>query len=79
MSRTHGRSGYEGGCRCDICKDAKAAHSKVQLVKRIVNVPLADLKHGSYSTYQNYACRCVPCCAANTEYMRAYRLRKAEA
>lgn len=34
-----------------------------------------ELKHGYYSTYTNYGCRCDACKAARAEHMRDYRAR----
>lgn len=33
--------------------------------------------HGSYSTYRNRDCRCLPCREANARYMQDYRRRSA--
>ena len=36
-------------------------------------LPLDDPRHGLYSSYQNYRCRCAKCKRANADYMRRYR------
>ena len=33
-------------------------------------------EHGRYTTYVNYGCRCAPCTADNTRYIREYRERR---
>ena len=38
-----------------------------------VMVTVADVQHGSLSTYVNWMCRCSPCADAGHEYQAAYR------
>lgn len=38
--------------------------------------PDIEPPHGRYPTYCNYGCRCQPCTADNTRYVREYRERK---
>ncbi|MFD6218642.1 hypothetical protein [Nocardia salmonicida] len=67
------------GCRRDDCTAAATSAAKDvrkrRLAMRIVRDgrPYAErdsrghlLPHGDASTYQNWACRCLPCTAANT-------------
>jgi hypothetical protein len=35
-----------------------------------------EVEHGLYETYINWACRCVPCKAANAAYQRDLQKRK---
>lgn len=39
---------------------------------------MSELPHGTRSTYQRLGCRCVPCKAANAQYMTHLRTMKAK-
>jgi hypothetical protein len=71
--RTHpGPGAYNGGCRCDECKEAhrlRCAAVKAALAAR----PREDVPHGTDSGYTNWACRCALCCKVNSDRSRAYR------
>ena len=67
-------------CRCDECRQANTKRQKVYRMKRFaLLVPDADgrlvttgpVEHGIYTTYCNWACRCLPCSAAWSERMKA--------
>lgn len=70
--KQHGYITYTRGCRCDICRAAKAEYSRKQraaaserraneFTKGRYTVP--DITHG-YSGYANYGCRCWQCTEA---------------
>ncbi len=64
MAHAHGRSStYSAGCRCQLClvahravgaKSRKAAEARLR-----ANPSLA--RHGRYSTYSYWGCRCQLC------------------
>jgi hypothetical protein len=73
----HGLSAYSNrGCRCDVCKAAKA-ESRRKRNHRNPNGVIA--KHGTISRYSNNKCRCDECRAAAAEYARGWRERKRSA
>ncbi len=50
-----------------------------QRAKRINGgLPEGDHRHGKYTTYVNWGCRCEPCKLANTEAGRAFREGRAK-
>lgn len=72
----HGATAYrDRGCRCDTCREAHAEKqrggterrraSRVLVDGRLV-APLPAEKHGRWSTYVNYSCRCDPCVQAGS-------------
>lgn len=70
----HGANGYNNlGCRCPICKSAKAEARR----RRVASAPPDKIPHG-LNGYTNYGCRCEPCRAAKSEEMRAVRERRAQ-
>lgn len=74
---THGRlSSYNSGCRCDDCREAVADYQATRISRAVVPPP-GDPRHGRYSTYINYRCRCSLCTQANTAYCRGYKTRRA--
>lgn len=73
---SHGTAtSYNRGCPCDLCKAKNTARNttlrnqrtaqRVLIHGRLV-APLPPEKHGKYSTYVNWKCRCIPCTDANT-------------
>ncbi len=79
----HGTAtGYEaGGCRCRPCRDAAmAARRKVRRRRReLVADGSRPVAHGTWAGYLTDKCRCPECKAFRSEYMKAYRARKAAA
>jgi hypothetical protein len=77
---SHGYGGYSRGCRCEVCKDAKA---KYMSAKRRAATQSAQpgeavtgVTHGTRSAYKDKGCRCGKC----VEYIREYyRERQAAA
>jgi hypothetical protein len=77
MTETHGYSPYTHGCRCQVCRDAKAAYmrdkrSRGHKVRRFVESRpgagrnyVDGITHG-YAGYQDYSCRCEVCRAASS-------------
>lgn len=65
---THGRSRYERGCRCLVCKAANTAHCARVRASRLARllaspVPESDPGHGRINSY-NAGCRCEACSTA---------------
>lgn len=55
------------GCRCQPCRDAKAAYMKAWRYangERLAADP-GFAEHGHASTYVNYRCRCMACTNAH--------------
>lgn len=68
-------TGYWGGARvCKICKREQARERR-----RTRRLDADDPRHGVYSTYSNYTCRCEPCGRAYAAWRTALRERKAAA
>lgn len=65
---THGYSGYSNGCRCQVCRDAKAAYMAGRRAAAFTadNAPEQDpaVTHGTRSAYEERGCRCGACIAA---------------
>jgi hypothetical protein len=68
---THGYAGYGNGCRCQTCKDAKAAYMSEKRTEATKNAmpgqPVDGAKHGTRVAYKDHGCRCSQC----VEVMRA--------
>ena len=78
VAPTHGLSAYIiFGCRCRVCKDAKAAYARQLRATHAARPPAATVEHGTRNAYDNRCCRCQECRAANAEYFRTYRRRRA--
>lgn len=59
--------GYQMGCRCDVCKRAKARDAmRVKRAERSARLKADPTlrMHGDSNTYTNWGCRCTLCCAA---------------
>jgi len=69
----HHNGYYVDGCRCDLCKAACAAYTRMMRAKRRANIPLHD--EGSRHLYANFGCRCELCKAANATYLAEFRAR----
>jgi hypothetical protein len=74
------------GCRCEACTAAwrnkvRAARTErrrsflAEVDGRLVS--MADVAHGSASTYSNWGCRCEPCVVANSALKAEQRRRVA--
>ncbi len=80
-------AGYRSGCLCDLClaysARAKAQENATTRARRARQhqqmadgLAPASVKHGRFSTYREWGCKCVPCTRAA---MKAGRLSKARA
>lgn len=75
----HGYSAYTAGkCKCTVCRAAKAERQRQLRARHRRSLLLVDrhgkgrhvvsgIKHG-YSGYQEFACRCMVCAVARSEY-----------
>jgi len=69
----HGLSRYKGGCRCDVCKQAKADSRKSKGLRR----PNGTIpEHGTTTRYTKHGCRCGECRSAMAAHARNYRAGK---
>lgn len=88
MSVEHGYNRYSNGCRCEVCRAAKAQRqreSRAAWSRRRDWVKtfgsggrhyVDGITHG-YSGYANFHCRCEVCTAAKAAAQsRAYRQRR---
>ena len=83
MADEHGYIPYTHGCRCDTCREAKAAYMREKRARSARKRKLAAAGGGRHfvpqtqhgiSGYQNHGCRCDDCCAAkSTAGMRESR------
>jgi hypothetical protein len=68
--RRHGTySSYTGGCRCDLCADARRAYMRQKKTKQ-------QAPHGTNYGYSKLGCRCEHCREAQRLYKAAYRAAK---
>lgn len=77
---------YGYGCKCGDCREAHAAY-RLELYYRRKNMrrlllgrwmqadlpPDGPWRHGLYSTYMGWSCRCDPCSDAYSEAIQRYR------
>ena len=72
----HGYSRYSLGCRCAVCKGAKAAYMRTKRQTAAARRLLAEdpttfvakgITHGTYAGYADAACRCALCLTAKAE------------
>ena len=64
----HGKlSGYQRGCRCDRCRDARREYTN-----KLKNRPTPLHVHGTRNGYSAYGCRCDEC----YEAMQAYNFER---
>ena len=74
----HGYGPYTNGCRCDICRAAKAAYqANRRAAASLATTPVPDgLTHGR-AGYEEHGCRCEICVKAKREeWVRSSRLRR---
>lgn len=67
----HNYSSYTRGCRCDVCRRAKADYQRDLVARRRAN-GTPDHVHGTFNGYRNYGCRCDRCTEANRLRMAEY-------
>lgn len=84
----HGYNAYTHGCRCEVCRAAKAAYVRVkraearQYSRRHVGGEYIarGITHGTISGYRDSMCRCPECKAVKRAVdRRHYAARKARA
>lgn len=67
---THGASGFNRGCKCNICTQSNRDKSNsFRLAKK--DLPKDGIKHGK-TGYISYSCRCEICTEAQRTYCRNY-------
>jgi hypothetical protein len=67
----HSYTGYTHGCRCRICKDAKATYVRDRRKTAFLAAgfledsaaPVPGVTHGTRSAYEERGCRCPQCVA----------------
>lgn len=71
---------YDRGCRCDDCRSANTArHAQVVARMQARGLPPGDPRHGTYTAYTQWACRCERCLAAGAETNgKRYRANRGE-
>jgi hypothetical protein len=61
----HGYSAYSNGCRCQVCRDAKAAYMsskrKEATASAQAGMSVESARHGTRVAYKDYGCRCETC------------------
>lgn len=71
----HGYGKYtNGGCRCDVCRQAMATYQRAARARRAA-LPERQIPHGTVNGYANYDCRCDSCAAAKRAANREFRER----
>ena len=74
--RTHGYNAYAHGCRCQVCRDARAAYSRNQRAQAAAQAApgraVAGAKHGTRRAYKDHGCRCDVCTAAMRAIWRGW-------
>lgn len=78
----HNYNGYTNGCRCEICRAAKATYmrEKRQGAARERDDAAGEyvapgITHGTYAGYADSACRCGSCKQAKADADRGRRRR----
>jgi len=68
--QTHNYNGYAAGCRCDVCKAAKAAYMRDRRTPdRERN---SSFTHGTRAGYEEHRCTCTKCRTAHLASDRRY-------
>ena len=67
--RTHGYGGYTQGCKCGICRAAKAAYMAKRRAEalRATDKVIEGIRHGTRYAYEERGCRCDVCMAAQVQ------------
>lgn len=73
--------GTEGGtsnhkCKCLACRTVWKQYCLKRRAERAASIDPNDERHGKYSFYVNYGCRCDPCRDANNARARDLRKRR---
>ena len=82
---SHGYNLYTHGCRCAVCKRAKAEYIRQRrsaartLANRFTDASgshyVPDVSHGRFG-YEERGCRCIECRSAMAAEQRTRRMRK---
>lgn len=85
----HSVNGYNRGCRCEVCKQAAIDHQRtvtrarfaerVDIDGQLVAVTVPEDRHGRYSTYRKWGCRCDACRAVARSMQKATRSKRGRA
>lgn len=78
MTAPHGYGRYTRGCRCEVCRFAKAAYMRTKRIssgrrRRLVQATgegyhfVPGITHG-ISGYTDFNCRCPDCCSTKREH-----------
>jgi len=86
MTFSHGLHGYTNHhCRCETCRAGMRAYASKRRRERAAQRVMIDgrlvapvANHGLSSTYDNWACRCIPCSEARRRDDAYSRRRKAK-
>jgi len=72
MAFKHGVNGYTNfRCRCEVCRFAwNLEYKRKERNRKARGLPDSDPRHGKYTTYRNWCCRCRRCCDAWAKYNR---------
>lgn len=75
--RTHGYSGYSRGCRCPVCRQAKADYQAGRrAVAFLETSPVVEgITHGRFG-YEERGCRCDVCVEARRTMWREDNARR---
>lgn len=73
----HGYGAYTNGCRCEVCRRAKAAYMRLKRAAEPTG-HVEGITHG-YAGYQDYKCRCDICRTAKYRADKQAKLRWIEA
>ena len=68
---THNYSAYANGCRCDVCRAAKADYMAARRAAAFLKTsqPAGDITHGR-AGYEEQGCRCEICVEARRAMWR---------
>lgn len=78
MATMHGYGPYTNGCRCGVCKAAKADYQRAR--RQVAGAArhnaggdyvATGITHGTYAGYTDSGCRCAECVTAKSEADRA--------
>lgn len=72
---SHGATGYEQGCPCDVCRQANTDRAASKRERRRRETPFDEIPHGPLG-YKNYGCPCDVCKEGHRLDAADYRARK---
>ncbi len=67
---THGYGPYSKGCRCEVCRRAKADYMRDRraAARAKPQGKVAGILHGSRAGYEEHGCRCTLCVRTRSTY-----------